>query len=284
MNLHIATPTAGRLSDADFRRLSQFIYAHYGIKMPDSKKNMLQARLQKRLRANQMTSYAEYCEMLFSEIGGQEVIHMIDVVSTNKTDFFREPGHFDFLRNQGLREALKNNHHLKIWSAGCSSGEEPYTLAMVLSEYEKTAKHFSYSILGTDISTSILQRAINAVYTEERVSGMPLHLKRSYLLRSKDPKKQLVRIAAELRSKVKFQRLNFMDHTYYGIESDFDIIFCRNVLIYFDKKTQKEVISRLCSHLKPGGYLFLGHSESIMDMKMPLRQLKPTIYQKIELS
>ena len=130
-------------------------------------------------------------------------------------------------------------------------------------------------------STSILRKAVNAIYTEERVSGIPLEVKKKYFLRSKDSEKQLVRIVPKVRSKVKFQRLNFMDSDYPSVPMDFDIVFCRNVLIYFDKPTQERVINRLCAHLKPGGYFFLGHSESIMDMKVPLKQIKPTIYQKV---
>ena len=207
---------------------------------------------------------------------------MIDVVSTNKTDFFREPIHFEFLKSVALGNLTKSTTSpLKIWSAGCSSGEEPYTIAMVINEFLGSGSTKDFSILGTDISTSILKKAVNAIYTEERVSGIPLELKKQYFLRSKDSDKQLVRIVPKVRSKVKFQRLNFMDPDYPSVPMDFDIVFCRNVLIYFDKPTQERVINRLCAHLKPGGYFFLGHSESIMDMKVPLKQIKPTIYQKV---
>tara|TARA_B100001245_G_C22810975_1_gene390533 strand:- start:262 stop:1020 length:759 start_codon:yes stop_codon:yes gene_type:complete len=251
--------------------------------MPDSKRQMLQARLQKRLRANELDSFEDYCDLLFAgEEGGQELIHMIDVVSTNKTDFFREPIHFEFLKSVALGNLTKSTTSpLKIWSAGCSSGEEPYTIAMVINEFLGSGSTKDFSILGTDISTSILKKAVNAIYTEERVSGIPLELKKQYFLRSKDSDKQLVRIVPKVRSKVKFQRLNFMDPDYPSVPMDFDIVFCRNVLIYFDKPTQERVINRLCAHLKPGGYFFLGHSESIMDMKVPLKQIKPTIYQKV---
>ena len=272
-----------KLSDTDFSRLSQYIYSNYGIKMPDSKRQMLQARLQKRLRANELTSFEDYCDLLFAgESNGQELIHMIDVVSTNKTDFFREPNHFEFLKTVALGSLTRSSTSpLKVWSAGCSSGEEPYTIAMVINEFLGAGSAFDFSILGTDISTSILRKAVNAIYTEERVSGIPLEVKKKYFLRSKDSEKQLVRIVPKVRSKVKFQRLNFMDSDYPSVPMDFDIVFCRNVLIYFDKPTQERVINRLCAHLKPGGYFFLGHSESIMDMKVPLKQIKPTIYQKV---
>lgn len=272
-----------KLSDTDFNRLSQYIYSNYGIKMPDSKRQMLQARLQKRLRANDLGSFEDYCNLLFAgEQGGQELIHMIDVVSTNKTDFFREPNHFEFLKTVALGALTRNSSApLKLWSAGCSSGEEPYTIAMVVNEFLGLGSRIDFSILGTDISTSILKKAVNAIYTEERISGIPLELKKNYFLRSKDSEKKLVRIVPRMRNKVRFQRLNFMDPDYPAVPRDFDIIFCRNVLIYFDKPTQERVINRLCAHLKPGGYFFLGHSESIMEMKVPLKQIKPTIYQKL---
>lgn len=272
-----------QLSDRSFTKLSEYIYSNYGIKMPESKRNMLQARLQKRLRANDLDSFEEYCELLFSaEHGRQELIHMIDVVSTNKTDFFREPNHFEFLKSVALGDLTRQPRGpIKIWSAGCSSGEEPYTIAMVVNEFLGSGSRHDFSILGTDISTSILRKAVNAIYTEERVSGIPLELKKSYFLRSKDSGRQLVRVVPKMRDKVRFQRLNFMDPDYPSVPMDFDVVFCRNVLIYFDKQTQEKVINRLCKHLKPGGYFFLGHSESIMDMKVPLKQIKPTIYQKL---
>lgn len=271
------------LSDQDFLRLSRFIYSNYGIKMPDSKRNMLQARLQRRLRARQMESFKDYCDLLFSGADGlEETIHMIDVVSTNKTDFFRESNHFEFMRAVAIQDLTSRiREPLKIWSAGCSSGEEAYTIAMVLKELERTHRYLDFSILGTDISLSILKRAANAIYTEERIAGIPMDLKRKYFLKSRDEARKEVRIIPALRNKTRFLRLNFMDPSYDQVPKDFDIIFCRNVLIYFDKPTQEQVISKLCRHLKPGGYFFLGHSETIMEMQVPLKQLRPTVYQKV---
>jgi len=272
------------MPDSVFEKLSNFIYTEYGIKMPAAKKVMLQSRLQKRLREMKMNSYEEYCDFVFSRDGeALELVHMIDVVTTNKTDFFREPTHFDFLVNTVLpefvaREKLKKT--MKIWSAGCSSGEEVYTLAIVISDFIEKHKNLDYSILGTDISTRILQKAFDAVYAEERAINIPLETKRKYFLRSKDRLKPTVRLIPELRKKAQYQRLNFMDENY-NIHDVFDIIFCRNVLIYFDRETQQNVINRLCRHLKTGGYFFLGHSESITGMKVPLVQLKPTIFMKV---
>jgi len=271
------------LSDSDFRKLSDFIYTNYGIKMPPTKKGMLQARLQTRLRENNMSSFKEYCDFVFSlKNGDSEVIHMIDVVSTNKTDFYREAAHFDFMLSEILPEFHTSSpgEILKVWSSACSSGEEVYTVGMVINEYLEGKKHFDYSILGTDISTRILNKAANAVYNEERVSNIPLALKKKYLLRSKDRENPSVKVIPEIRQKTSFLRLNLMDMEYHAIPKNQDVIFCRNVLIYFDRPTQENVINKLCSRLKPGGYFFLGHSESITGIDVPLKQIKPTIFKK----
>jgi chemotaxis protein methyltransferase CheR len=272
------------MSKDDFKRLSSFIYNEYGIKMPEVKKTMLQSRLHKRLRELNMTSYKDYVEYLFSKDGQQtEVIHMIDMVSTNKTDFFREPVHFDYLHSNVLPDLLSGPHPsrmIKIWSAGCSSGEEPYTIAMSVSEFsQNTGNVFDFSILATDISTRMLKQAVDGIYKEVRVDMLPMNLKKRYLLRSKDRSNPTVRIIPDLRKRLTFQRLNFMDE-HYAINDSFDIIFCRNVLIYFDRDTQEQVISKLCTKLKPDGIFFLGHSESITNFNVPLLQIKPTIFRK----
>ena len=273
------------MSPADFKKLSTFIYNEYGIKMPEVKKTMLQSRLHKRLRDLNMVSYKDYIEYLFSKEGQQtEVIHMIDMVSTNKTDFFREPVHFDFLHSTALPELLEGPHPtklIKIWSAGCSSGEEPYTIAISLSEYalKSPGTPFDYSIIATDISSRVLKQAIDGIYKEQRIEMLPLNLKKRYLLKSKDRSNPTVRIVPELRKKINFQRLNFMDN-HYPVSETFDIIFCRNVLIYFDRETQESVINKLCTKLKQNGIFFLGHSESITNFNVPLIQLKPTIFRK----
>jgi len=271
-----------RMKDKDFKRLSNFIYTNYGIKMPSTKKVMLEGRLRKRLKANNISSYEEYCNHLFSEEGLQnEVIPMIDAVSTNKTDFFREPFHFEFMTSTFLPEfeERSNGKPLQVWSAAASSGEEPYSISMIIQDFFERNKTFNYSVYGTDISTSVLKAGSLGVYDESRIEKIPLSTKRKYFLKSKDPLNKTVRIIPELRRKMTFQRLNLMDESYF-VPHDFDVIFCRNVLIYFDKETQEKVIQRLCQKLKPGGYFFLGHSESITGMDVPLRTVKPTIFQK----
>lgn len=272
-----------QLSDADFVKLSTFIYSNYGIKLPLSKKIMLQSRLASRLKVNNMNSYADYTKFVLSGTAGEaEIINMIDLVSTNKTDFYREAMHFDFMREVVLPEYINRgtNEPLKIWSAASSSGEEAYTIAMVISEFIETNRRFDFEILGTDISSRILEKATLGIYPIDRVDVVPLAQKKKYLLRSKDQENPRVRIAPFLRSKTRFQRLNLMDASY-NVPKEFDLIFCRNVLIYFDRETQEKVINKLCMHLKPGGYFFLGHSESISGIDVPLKPLKPTMFVKI---
>lgn len=271
-----------QLSGEDFDRLSKFIYSVAGIKLPPVKRIMLQSRLQKRLRALDIADFKSYTDYVTSAAGQQEeLVHMLDVVSTNKTDFFREPVHFDYLKATVLPDIVAEGRQrmVKFWSAGCSSGEEPYTIAMVVSEFCEQNPGVDFSILGTDISTRILSMAVNAVYKEERVADIPFEMKRKYFLRSKDREKATVRVVPTLRRKCTFMRLNFMDETY-RVPDIYDVVFCRNVLIYFDRKTQETVIRKLCGKLKTGGHFFLGHSESIMNMDLPLRQLKPTIFVK----
>ena len=270
-----------QLGDKEFKRLSSFIIEELGIKMPEVKRTMLQSRLQKRLNDIQKSSFKEYLDFVFSREGESERTVMMDIVTTNKTDFFREPGHFDFLAETMLPEyvTVTKKPILKVWSAGCSSGEEPYTLAIVLSEFREKCKDFDFHITATDISTRMLLKAETAIYAEERVAPVTESLKRKYLLKSKNLQSRTVRMVPELRTKVNFGRLNFMDDDY-KVNGLFDVIFCRNVLIYFDRQTQEDVINKLCTKLKPGGYFYLGHSESITNFKVPLKQVKSTIFIK----
>ncbi len=253
--------------------------------MPPAKLTMLQSRLQRRMRELQIHSLDEYEERLFAEGSASgELIHFFDIVTTNKTDFFREPQHFDYLVRKALPTLAKENRlesrwNFKLWCAGCSSGQEVYTLGMTLSEYAAAQRGFSFSMLATDISTRILQQAQRAIYTEEVIAPVPMELRRKYLLRSADKARQLVRVGPELRQKVKFGRLNFMDANY-GIREEFDVIFFRNVMIYFDKPTQEAVINRQCKNLRPGGYLFISHSESLAGLNVPLEVVGNSVFRK----
>ncbi len=275
---------AERLSDELFEKIAAFVNNELGIKMPDRKKVMLEARLRKRLRALEMKTFEEYAEYVFSPGGlDNEVVHLLDVVTTNKTDFFREPRHYDVLTKTVLPELLKRKpkgEPLKIWSAACSSGEEPYTLAIVMSEFARENDCPPFSILGTDVSTHVLYKALDAIYKEQTIKDVPEEIKKKYFLRSRDSAKPVVRLTKKTRDIVSFKRLNFMEPAY-DIDKDFDIIFCRNVMIYFDRPTQEVVINRLCRHIKPEGYLFMGHSETLMGIRAPLKQIVSTVYSRL---
>ncbi|MDD2499793.1 MAG: protein-glutamate O-methyltransferase [Geobacter sp.] len=282
-----AAPQLCSMRTKEFDQFSTLIYDEVGIKMPPAKKTMLEARLQKRLKALGMHSFQEYSDFIFSPLGrDQEIIHLIDVVTTNKTDFFREPQHFDFL----VREAIPTMRQIRgagdsplnpfrIWSAGCSTGEEPYTMAMVLHDYAAANHGFKFSILASDICTQVIQKASSAVYGEDRTDTIPLSMKKKYLLRSKDRSKGLVRIVPELRSSVSFKRVNFMDDQF-GIHERQDVIFCRNVVIYFDKQTQAALMKKFHRQLVTGGYLFIGHSETLNGLGVPFTQVANTVYRK----
>lgn len=272
----------GAIDDRDFRRLSDFIEGELGIRMPETKRVMLESRLQKRVRTLGLGDFSEYVEYVFSEEGRRhELLNMIDAVTTNKTDFFREADHFDFVEHSIVPEFVgdpaRHGRPIRIWSAGCSTGEEPYTLAMVLEECRIDHPRLDYGIVASDISTQVLHKAMQAIYDEDRVSVVPQSYKKKYLLRSKDQAKAQVRIRPELRAHVQFIRVNLMDELY-SVEGSFDAVFCRNVIIYFERATQERILRKLSKHINPGGYLILGHSETLTGMNMPLRNVAPTVY------
>ena len=209
---------------------------------------------------------------------------MVDLATTNKTDFFREPHHFDFLVKNALPALSElygsgQRRPLRLWSAGCSTGEEPYTLAMALSEHAESIPGFRFGILASDLSTKALEAGRGAIYSQDKVEPVPYALKRKYLLRSRDRNSDLVRMTPEVRSKVRFEQMNFMDGDY-NTGDRMDIIFCRNVIIYFDRTTQNMILGRLVENLIPGGYLFMGHSETLNGLDVPVDLVGPTVYRK----
>jgi chemotaxis protein methyltransferase CheR len=273
------------MSAKDYARLCDLIYAEAGIHLGTEKKLMLEARLKRRIKALVLAGYSQYCDYVFGHQGlKDELLHLIDVVTTNKTDFYREPRHFDFLTAKALPDLSSRNRPgrpLLVWSAGCSTGEEPYTLAIVLNEYAETHPGFRFKILATDISTTVLAKADRGVFTIDVVAPVPEVLKRKYFLRSRDPGSSQVRVAPELRRMVEFRRLNFMDADY-GLLEKADAIFCRNVIIYFDRPTQERILGRLAGNLALGGYMFVGHSETLHDMNLPLAPVAPALYRRVD--
>lgn len=270
-----------RISPRNFKRLAGYIFNYSGIKITESKLTMLEGRLRRRLRATGIDGFDAYCTFLFDNDGlATESVHLIDVVTTNKTDFFREPNHFDYMRDVALPELhARGVRRIRSWSSACSIGAEPYTMAMVLEDYRVNDRGPDYSILATDLSTDVLQKAQRGIYPAEMIDPVPADMQQRYVMQSRDREARLVRISPRLRSKVGFMRLNLMDRGY-KVGDPMHIIFCRNVLIYFDKKTQLHVMQNLCDCLAPGGYLFIGHSESIATMNLPVRQIANTIFIK----
>jgi chemotaxis protein methyltransferase CheR len=271
-----------RISKRNFDKLARFIYDYSGIKMPPTKLTMLEGRLRRRLRATNHTTFDDYCDFLFNQEGlDQETVYLIDVVTTNKTDFFREAKHFDFMQTTALPSiANSGTRTIRTWSAACSTGAEPYTMAMVLAEFTEDRSDLGYSIVATDLSTDVLQTARRGIYTEDVIAPVPRDLQRKYVMAAKQPGRREVRISPKLRSKVGFARMNLMDEKY-PVGDPMHIIFCRNVLIYFDKQTQSGVLNRLCACLAKGGYMFIGHSESITGFDLPLKQVSNTVFQRI---
>lgn len=279
-------PIHAQLSDRHFRSIVQLIETRVGIQLPGTKRTMVEGRLRKRVRALGMRDLDAYASHVFEKNGlDAEFDHLVDCVTTNKTDFFREAAHFTFMRDVAVPQLLRQRRaspvKLKIWSAASSTGAEAYTAAMVLDgmRREPGTGGFMFSVLGTDICTDVLEQARRAIYPRAMLTPVPRDLADRYLLWPRDASRDEVRIAPELRRTVQFMHLNLMDETY-DVDRDVDLIFCRNVLIYFDKPTQKAVVGKLRSHLRPGGYLLLGHSESMAGGDgLGMRQILPTIYQ-----
>jgi chemotaxis protein methyltransferase CheR len=273
------------LSPTSFASFAQFITSELGIKMPDSKLEMVRSRLLRRVRDLQMASVEEYAQYFFASSNGEEREHLINVITTNKTDFFRESTHFEYLVEVALpalsQARMRSGERVKLWSAGCSSGEEPYTLAMVMADYAGAHPGLDFAILGTDISTKVLNRARAGIYQDSQAAAIPPEYRRRYLLRSQNRNEKLVRVTPQLRAKVNFHQLNFMDEDY-RIRDLFDAIFFRNVMIYFDRETTEAVVRKLCQNLLPGGYFFVGHSESIGGLNVPVKCVKTSIYRKFE--
>lgn len=278
-----SAPRDDHISRRNFERLAKFIYDYSGIKMPPTKMTMLEGRLRRRLRATGIGSFDEYCDYLFEADGlEQERLYLIDAVTTNKTDFFREPRHFDYLRDVALPTiaAETGSRRIRCWSSACSTGAEPYTLAMVLQSFVEARGDLDYSILATDLSTDVLATALRGVYNEELLAPVPPDMRRRYVMSAIDAGRREVRISPMLRSKIGFARMNLMDASF-AVGDAMDVIFCRNVLIYFDKATQGRVLSKLCGRLKVGGYLFIGHSETITGADLPLKQVSNTVFRKV---
>ncbi len=268
------------LTSKQFDDFSTLIESRLGIKMPATKRTMLQSRLLRRARELGLESVHDYHARFFSDPETQETEfeHLLNLATTNKTDFFREPDHFEFLAQQALPawRARSPRGPFKVWCAGCATGEEAYTLAMVLLD-QQTRGTFDFSILATDVSTRVLEKAMAATYGEEQTAPIPAPLRKKYLLHGRGASAGLVKIAPEVRNRIRFGHLNFLSEDY-GIRSKFDAIFFRNVMIYFDRDTQRQIVGRMCELLPVGNWLFTAHAETLQGLGLPLEPVALATY------
>lgn len=277
-----AAPTY-ELSDQDFSFFSRLVYEKCGIHLHDGKKELVRSRLSKRLRELKLNGFGAYLDMLRHDNSDEELVQLLDAISTNLTSFFRERRHFDFLTEEAMAALLRrvrseNRREILIWSAGCSSGEEPYTLAICFTAALAGERDVGVKILATDLSTRVLQTAKSGVYPRAKVGNIGTDILKRCFLKGKGRMSGFVRVHPDIRSCIEFQRLNLMEP--FGFSSRFDVIFCRNVMIYFDKPTQEKLVNKYYDALRPEGYFLIGHSESLMGISHRFRYLYPTIYQK----
>ncbi len=282
---HQLNDTVPDMTESTRARISGFIEREFGIKMPPAKKTLLTSRLGKRLRIVKCGDFEEYFNYINSPEGlAHEMFVFADLVSTHETSFFREAQHFEVLYNTVLPGLLENKagieRPIRIWSAGSSTGEEAYSIALTCEAFgrEKGIADIKYRITGTDLSSTVLETARRAVYTTTRIKNVPSGYHR-FIMMSKDPHAHSIRIIPEIRSKTQFMILNLIADSY-PLEKNFDIIFCRNTLIYFEREVQEKICDRFLHHLSDGGYLFVGHSESLIGFSLPVKVIIPTVYRK----
>lgn len=261
-----------------YQYISSLVYERCRIRLDDSKRQLISTRLGKRMRQLGIGSLVEYCNLLTRSSQEEEIIHVVNALSTNFTHFMREADHFPFLVEKALPAVLGNRKKFKIWSAACSSGEEPYTIGFYLSEFYPPSAGWDWQILATDISTKALDKAIAGIYPEERLREVPQEWHRKYFQRGQREWEGYFRIKPALRERISFRQVNLLGE--YGFCETFDVIFCRNVMIYFDRPTQTQLVERFGQTIAPQGYLLIGHAESLNGLTVPFRCLRPSIYQK----
>lgn len=276
-----ASGSEDTLSQADRLRVAQFVDQIAGIQLPESKKVLIETRLRKRQKALGYGSLKEYVDDVLARQGNEfELIHFLDALTTNKTDFYREAEHFEFLLSYIVEHGMTRASPFRVWSAGCSSGEEPYTLAIELCELGDQLAHFRPEITATDISVSCLATARKGIYSHDKIEMMPMEKRRRHLLRAKNKADLRIMIAPETASHVSFSEFNLKTGNYTVFKHYFNAIFCRNVMIYFNNVDRQKLTEHFAASLKEGGLLFIGHSESLLDKYSQFERLVPTIYRK----
>jgi len=266
------------MDDITFNNFRKLIYDVSGITLSEQKKALVVGRLSKRMRALGMNNFKEYYEYVLKDKTGNELVKLIDAISTNVTQFFREADHFDFLRDRLIEWYESGQRKFRIWSSACSTGEEPYTIAMVALE-ALPRPDIDIKILATDISTRVLEHCKKGEYYYHKLDNVPKYLLTKYFTKRKEGDEYIYMVNDKLKRIVKFARLN-LKNTPYPMRGPFDVIFCRNVMIYFDVNVRSSLISELYRLLRSGGYLFTGHSESITSYQDKFKIVKPSIYYK----
>ena len=270
------------MTDADFGSISRLVYEVCGINLTDGKKELLKARLGKVIRKGSFPSFRDFYGHVVQDSSGEELVRLLDAVSTNFTGFFREPQHFDYLKAEFLPEMAAHRgcrqRKLRFWSAGCSSGEEPYSLAIALMENLDHPETWDLRIIATDLSSKVLKMAAAGIYPQERIRSLSSPLWKKYFLKGENDWEGYVRVKDSLKKYISFERLNLMEA--FSFAEPLDCIFCRNVMIYFDKPTQADLLTRLYHNLTPGGALLIGHSESLAGIQHSFRYVKPAVYRK----
>jgi chemotaxis protein methyltransferase CheR len=268
-------PASEALSQQEFDQITDLAYRACGIDLKNGKQELVQARLGKKIRQGNHGSFKQYYEHVVADTTGEELIALLDALTTNFTSFLRESSHFDFLR-QTIVPGL--NGQIRVWSAACSTGEEPYTIALSLLEELGMPAASRIQILASDISSRALAAAERGAYEEDRFKGFPKDWLSKYLLRGSDRWEGWFRVKPQIRRMIEFRRINLMDT--YRPAQPFHVIFCRNVMIYFNRETQGQLVNRFASCLEPGGYLLIGHSESLTGLKHPYDYIKPAVYRR----
>jgi chemotaxis protein methyltransferase CheR len=271
------------LSEEDFRKISDIVYEHCGINLHSGKKELVRARVAKRLRSGNFKTFSEYIKYVLEDKTRTEFSILIDSLSTNLTGFLREPQHFEFLRSEVLpllmeRKKKKRDFKIRAWSAGCSSGEEAYSLAMTLLEAIQGTDRWDVKVLANDISTTMLETAEKGIYEKERVEPVPSLLRQKYMIQHRKGDRRVFEVSKILRDTVTFKHMNLVKDWVFNGPLDF--IFCRNVMIYFDKLTQARLVNRFWHLLDSGGMLFTGHSESLISIDHNFNYIRPTMYVK----
>lgn len=268
-------------TDKDFSKIQKLVSQHTGIVLSEAKRDMVYSRLARRLRKLDLRDFRDYCQIVENETDAEELTHFTNAITTNLTSFFREPHHFQYLKTKLLPPLMQRNaetQRLRIWSAGCSTGEEPYSLAMAIRDVIPENSNWDIKILATDLDSNVLDTGSQGVYGEERVKGLDKSVLRKWFMRGRNGMGGCVRVSPALQDMISFKQLNLMNE--WPMKGPFDFIFCRNVVIYFDKPTQSVLFNRYADLLIENGHLFLGHSETMFKVCNRFDLIGNTIYRK----